>query len=295
LLGEKVLRRAEGTNPLHARAEDLLQVDPTFLAALEELLGGRAERVSDSDIRELSAHAAAALVEKMHAVNQFIQVDRSAQNALCEIYRRSWQKIVESRDIESTLRTFHFPRIRSFLNDRCPPGPGEGLQSSPEIGTVPCSECSPELQVKLLRLDPSTVRQPLLDVGCGARAHLVTFLRCRQVEAFGMDRMIAQKSPYLNEMDWFVLRPGLNKWGTIVSNLAFSNHFVYAERYDPARVDLYRKKYMEILNSLVIGGSFVYAPGAAGLEAQAGEDRFKTETWSISGTYSAVRVTRTRR
>lgn len=51
-----------------------------------------------------------------------------------------------------------------------------------------------------------------------------------------------------------------NKWGTIISNLGFSNHFIHHHLRKGGNYLQYAKKYMQILHSLKPGGSFHYAP-----------------------------------
>ncbi|MGG1617445.1 hypothetical protein ACIFQM_19465 [Paenibacillus sp. NRS-1782] len=53
----------------------------------------------------------------------------------------------------------------------------------------PCEEYTPELQAKLLGLDIARLQEPVLDVGCGAEARLVGYLRSLGIEAYGTDRL----------------------------------------------------------------------------------------------------------
>jgi hypothetical protein len=284
------LKRNESKNLLHAQVEQLLEIDPTFLAALEELLAGAKANPANFNLDEIAADAASSFIDKIYAINQFIQVDNSAKQSLKQIYIESWQKLSETRDIESTLRNHHYPRISEFLAKLYPQALAEAIQFSPTLNRVPCSEYSAELQIRLFRLDLSTMHQPVLDIGCGSQANLVTYLRSRHIEAFGMDRIIRQKADYLMETDWFEMQLGSNKWGTILSNLSFANHLVYTQRYEPNHVPRYLKKYHEILDSLIAGGAFIYAPGVESLEGQTMPEKFHTEKWAISPQHIVTRV-----
>lgn len=64
-------------------------------------------------------------------------------------------------------------------------------------------------------------------------------------------------------MFWNGYRRNLNemkKWGTIVSNLGFSNHFNHHNLREDGNFIKYAKTYMNILYSLKPGECFHYAP-----------------------------------
>ncbi len=92
------------------------------------------------------------------------------------------------------------------------------------IESVACSEYSPDLQIEILQIDIHQIGEPVLDIGCGQQGYLVLFLRQNGVEAYGFDRF-AYTNPALSNSDWFEYKFEKNKWGTIISNLGFSNHF----------------------------------------------------------------------
>jgi hypothetical protein len=288
---QRQLNLNESKNLLHTQVEQLLEIDPLFLAALEELLASSEAGMASFNLAEIAADAAAALVAKIYAINQYIQVDSQAKQALKQIYVQSWQKIVATRDIEATLRNDHYPKIKVYLATLYPQTLRAALQTSPNLGHVPCSEYSAELQMHLFRLDLATLKEPLLDIGCGSQAYLVNYLRSQGIDAYGIDRIIQQKAEFLTETDWFELKLEPKRWGTILSNLSFANHLVYAQRYDPNSVPRYMQKYLEILDSLSAGGSFIYAPAVEILEAQTDERKFCTEKWPVSAQYAVTRIT----
>jgi hypothetical protein len=278
-------------NLLNADVESLLEIDGTFLAALEELLADPAA-ASALQGDDLAGQAAATLVERIYAVNQYIQVDELTWRALKQIYIQSWRKLIESRDIEGTLRGFHYPQIQAVLEGVYPPALKEALRRIPTVHEVPCSEYSPELQLRLFRLDPVTLREPLLDIGCGSRAQLVTYLRTHGVEACGIDRSLKVHAPYLTKIDWFAYHFEPGRWGTIVANLSFTNHFVYAGHYDPEAAKRYPAKYLQILASLAPGGSFRYAPEVPMLERLIYETEYQWDKWPISPGHTVISVAR---
>jgi hypothetical protein len=198
------LKLNEQKNLLHEQADQFLEIDTMFLAGLEELLNRRGD--SSFNLEDLAAEAATAFIDRIYAVNQYIQVDSEARRSLALIYSETWKKLTETRDIESTLRTHHYPRIRAFLKKNYPENLAKALKSSPILGHVPCSEYSAELQMRILRLDLSTIKQPLIDIGCGSNANLVRYLRSRKIEAYGVDRIVRHRADFLTEADWFAPR-----------------------------------------------------------------------------------------
>lgn len=146
--------------------------------------------------------------------------------------------------------------------------------------------------MSLVRLDSSTMREPILDLGCGRRATLVHHLRARNLRAYGIDRNATERSDFLTKSDWLDFNLRRTSWGTIVSNLGFTNHFVYCQKFDRTRVPGYARRYREILDSLIAGGSFVYAPGVEILEDELGKEEFTVDRWPISAQFTATKVTR---
>lgn len=286
---KRQLKLNEDKNLLSAHVETSLEIETTFLAALEELRSGAA-RIPDSRVEELTVEAASGLIDRIYAINQYIRVDAGARQALVKIYTQSWRDLVAARNVESTLRRRHYPRIRAWLGNLYPHTMREALASSPTIGRVPCDEYSADLQMRLMRLDLSTIKEPVMDIGCGREAHLVNFLRSRKIEAYGIDRRVGRKSKFLTEADWFDFPFTPDRWGTIVSNISFTNHLVYALKYETKEVGRYMEKYSQILNSLMVGGSFIYAPRVEILRARADERKFETELWMIAGHHGVTKI-----
>jgi hypothetical protein len=141
------------------------------------------------------------------------------------------------------------------------------------IEAVACSEYSPDLQIEILQIDISQIIEPVLDIGCGIDGKLVKYFRENGIEAFGFDRF-AEDSEFLKNIDWFEFDFGSAHWGTICSNLGFSNHFQHHNLRDDGNFVDYAKIYMDILNSLKVGGSFHYAPGLPFIEKYLDKKKF---------------------
>jgi hypothetical protein len=137
------------------------------------------------------------------------------------------------------------------------------------VGAVPseavCAEYSAETQLRVLGLDLRSMHEPVLDVGCGAEAHLVAAMRQFGLDATGIDRHA--EAEHTIAADWSEFRFAPSSWGTVVSHLAMSLHFVHRHLgADAEPAQRYARKYMEILKSLQVGGSFVYAPSLPFIE-----------------------------
>ncbi|CAN7523028.1 hypothetical protein LJR235_003599 [Pararhizobium sp. LjRoot235] len=88
-----------------------------------------------------------------------------------------------------------------------------------------CANYSPDLQIRILRLEPSEAPGPLLDMGCGERGDLVFHLHTLgRSDAFGFDRLCETAGPLI-QAGWFEV-----PW------------------------------HMDVLRALRPGGSFRYAP-----------------------------------
>jgi hypothetical protein len=129
----------------------------------------------------------------------------------------------------------------------------------PAEKAVVCAEYSLELQLQVLGVSLQDVREPILDLGCGERAELVTRWRAEGRAAVGLDRH--GHGPGIIQADWLVhpFPPGV--FGTILSHQAFSLHFLHHHLAAGDQAAAYARKYMELLRALLPGGSFIYAPG----------------------------------
>ena len=106
---QRQLNLNEGKNLLYSDVEHLLEIDETFLAALEEMVVAPIGAVSSNTLTNLAADAAEAFVCKIYALNQYIQIDAQSKEALKQIYIETWHKLVETKEVESTIRSHHYP------------------------------------------------------------------------------------------------------------------------------------------------------------------------------------------
>lgn len=160
------------------------------------------------------------------------------------------------------------------------------------VQPVACSEYPPDLQLSILQLKPETMFQPVLDIGCGREVNLVNYLRDNGIEAYGIDRF-DNKNPFYTKADWLEYSYKPSKWGTVVSNLGFSNHFTHHNLRSDGNFREYAQKYMEILQSLQTGGSFYYSPDLPFIEMHLDKSKYRCTNFVIEGyVYKASRITR---
>lgn len=122
-----------------------------------------------------------------------------------------------------------------------------------------------ELQLMKLHIDIDELAEPILDLGCGQDGQLVQYLRQEGKEAYGIDRM-ANPNSYIKRLGWFEFDIGEREWGTVISHMAFSNHFIHHHLREDSHYVQYAKSFMKILQSLKVGGLFIYTPGLPFIE-----------------------------
>lgn len=264
-------------NLLHAQAKHFMDIEPGFRSTLEELL-----TLSSSDKAEhlppkLVQFAARTLLKRLFSVNQFLRIDRQKLAELECIYRHTWDTMRQTGNIQVTLRELHYPQLSQWLASLYPIDFLEPIRSLPIVGHVVCEEYSAQLQVALFQIDISRIHQPLIDVGCGSRAILVRYLRSLGVEAYGFDRLLEVQEPYLEQKDWFDYAFERSRWGSVTSNMGFTNHLLYTYHQDRSQFVSYLLKMKDILGSLVIGGSFYYAPGVPFIEDRLAPTHYHVE------------------
>jgi hypothetical protein len=289
---EQQIEINKSKNLLYASVEQVIELDPNFLAALEELLGsasGDSLGCVPSDVVSLAVQA---LLTKLYSINPYLRISPGEVEELEAIYQETWQGMLRTRDIRATLRERHYPQLSRWLAAVYPKEFLKYLRTSPLVGRVVCEEYSAELQVELFQIEVSQMKQPVIDIGCGSHANLVRHLRSLGVEAYGFDRSLETYDGYLEQTDWFeyVFEPV--RWGTVISNMAFTNHLNYAYRHDRAHLERYLLKMREVIESLAVGGRFYYAPGLPFVEQRLAPTQYGVERRCIMDDICVSTVTR---
>lgn len=169
---------------------------------------------------------------------------------------------------------------RQGLRDWCSELFADNIGLGLVAGGAVCEEYSCELQLRVLGIRLEDLDEPVLDLGCGPNGHLVHYLAARGKAAWGVDRAV-EPSDRLMRADWFDLDLVEGKWGTILSHMAFSNHFLHHHLRPDGHPERHATLYMAILRSLQPGGSFHYAPGLPFIERLLPPDRYRVHRVTI--------------
>jgi hypothetical protein len=225
-------------------------------------------------------------------INQYYTFDGRSKKALRDIYVELFSNIKNHKIPIDSIAEKHYESLIKWLQETNPFAEKIYKSKGEIVEPVACSEYSPEMQLKILQIIIKQIKEPVLDIGCGKKANLVMYLRQNGIEAYGFDRFVIENS-FLTNSDWFEYEFNKNKWGTIISNLGFSNHFVHHHFRDDSSFIDYAKQYMNILNSLKIGGSFYYAPDLPFVEQYLDENKFQLTKQNVGNyTYKSISVKR---
>lgn len=231
-------------------------------------------------------------------VNQYFSFNTESVNELKQIYAQlnariratkpnASQKVLDELSIE------HYRNLCDWLV-KTNAFAGKMYDQNEESVQPPvaCSEYAPDLQLAILQIDLKEIQEPILDIGCGREMNLVNYLRDNGFEAYGIDRF-DNENPFYTKSDWleYTYEPG--KWGTIISNLGFSNHFIHHNLRADGNYREYAEKYMEILAALKPDGSFHYAPDLPFIEMHLNLQTYRYTTSAIDGSeFKASQVTK---
>ncbi len=232
----------------------LLQFASETVKAISEI-----DRLDVNAIQLLIDYAADKAIEEFYRVNQYYTFDQQAKDQLKNIYAALFRSFQTQQEPIEAIAKKHYEKLKAWLQETNPFAESIYQNEGETVEPVACSEYSADLQLSVLRIVPEQLMQPVLDVGCGRHAQLVHYLRNLGIEVHGFDRY-EFTSPNLHTADWLTYDYGSEKWGTIVSNLGFSNHFNHHHLREDGNYIQYGKTYMQLLASLKPGGSFHYAP-----------------------------------
>lgn len=220
-------------------------------------------------------------IEEFCRVNQYYSFNIGAKEKLKGIYSGLFKNIHNTKISINDISKNHYKNLRIWLNECNSFAEKIYSNGDEEIKPVACSEYSPELQVNILHIDIKQLMQPVLDIGCGSQGHLVNYLRNHGIEVYGIDRS-GFTQPYFKTADWLEYKYGIKKWGTIISNLGFSNHFNHHNLREDGNYIEYAKTYMSILNSLKVGGCFHYAPDLPFIEKFLNESQYSVRKYRVN-------------
>lgn len=220
-------------------------------------------------------------IEEFCRINQYYSFDSKAKNNLRTIYTHLFDSFqTKTASIENISKN-HYEKLKEWIKNSNPFAEKIYKNDNKDVNPVACSEYCPDLQINVLKIDIKHLLQPVLDIGCGKQGLLVNYLQNQGIEAFGIDRFKFTTSNLIT-VDWLEYDFGKEKWGTIVSNLGFSNHFNHHNLREDGNYIEYGKTYMNILNSLKVGGSFHYAPDLPFIEKYLDNKQFDLNKFDIN-------------
>lgn len=235
-----------------------------------------------------------ALLRWVWQKNQFFELDGEGERALEARYREWLERAqaILSRDAPDAeigaelgeLFRDHRVAVAELIRSQLGPAPRD----------VVSSEYSPDLVLAILGLSPESLVDPVLDVGCGRTATVVRLLRASGRDARGVDR--DAPDDVATRSDWLRFDYGSERWGTVLSHLGFSLHFLHYHLKSDDRSLIYAHAFMRILRSLEVGGTFAYAPALPFIEALLPPDKYACESGALPEALrgdAIVRVERT--
>jgi hypothetical protein len=235
---------------------------------------------SDEDAKLLIDYSTNKALDEFCRINQYFSFNRQSKAELREIYSGFITSIRNKTSSAEALSKTHYQNLKLWLQKSNPFAAIIYSNEDKLLKPVPCSEYTAELQIDILRIDLNSLIEPVLDIGCGKKGELVKRLKASGFEAYGLDRL-SFDCPDLIEADWLEFDYEQRKWGTILSNLGFSNHFNHHHLRNDGNYIGYAKKYMKILESLKINGSFHYAPDLPFVEHHLSNAQFSLAKYEI--------------
>lgn len=256
-----------------------------FLTENQALLA----QLSPDELENLIRFTTGQVLAQLYQINQYYSFNQNDIKKLEDIYNALFQGFQQisnpPADAElENLANAHYIRLQNWLRHTNQFAEKIFKPEEPYIQkTIVCAEYAPEIQLELLNIDLQYIKEPILDIGCGSEARLVHYLRGRGLEAYGIDRS-AENQGFVTKTDWFDFTFDPGHWGTIISNLGFSNQFIHHHHRPDGNFLAYAKKYMEILRSLQPGGAFYYAPDLPFIEMYLDPHQFKIEKKPVAQT-----------
>lgn len=232
-------------------------------------------------IEKVAEYSTDRIITTIFKLNQYAEVNDKIINKINILYNIFIEEVFNKLSLNQAINLEwinilvieHQIRLREIL------GEIDELKIFPKdkkyLDPIPCSEYSAVFQLEILDIDVEKICEPVLDVGCGSSAKLVHYLRAQGIETYGIDRSIEKKSPYVIETDWFKFKIKPNYWGTIISHLSFTNHFKRNHFKKNGNHIVYARSYMDLLNSLKLGGSFFYTPDLPFIEQFLSSDLYE--------------------
>jgi hypothetical protein len=247
--------------------------------------------LDNNSLDQLIVFTAEKALEEFCRINQYYAFSSQAKEELKLIYSELFATLKTDTYSLDIIGGNHYRRLQEWLQKTNPFAEKLYSNASSILSPVACSEYSPELQIQILKIDLKTLQEPVMDIGCGQHGELVNYLCKNGIEAYGIDRYPSNNSNRIN-IDWLEYNYGKARWGTLLSNLGFSNHFTHHHLREDGNYITYAKKYVELLGSLKIGGQFHYAPSLPFIESYLNREDFYVEEHEIESVSKMTIISR---
>jgi len=284
---QKQLHANRNVNILYPAASQSMVIDARFRDAL---LQTKADPASQREISRLIDVTVRECVHNILRINQYLNISEKHRERLAGIYYRTWDLLQSNDDIDTVLRTEHYPAIQAWVSELYPQTLLKTLAHRQKIQGLACSDYSAELQLNVLALDIENIHGPVLDIGCGVSAALVNYLHSSTVEVYGFDRIVEEETPFIKEANWFDYDYSQRSWGTIISHMAFSNHYRYAIHHDPELQKKMESVFHRILLSLSPEGCLILAPGVQELESAVNNRFYRIEVSPVIDNFTLMKI-----
>jgi len=242
---------------------------PVFTKQIGEIIRDQryVNLMNDSEFRrQVTEYTVQKVLAALFDANQFIEVTSQQREKLSSIYTQLFLSLSEQPD-SGTIAAEHYCRLSLWLVESNPYLSKINPPDRDLVARTVCAGYTPEFQLDVLGIVPQTLSEPVLDLGCGESALLVAHLRDSGINTWGLDRHCTVNEPWIIKHNWFEFDFEPGKWGTILSNMAFSLHFLHHQMREDGNYLEYAQKYSEIIRSLKHGGCFHYAPSLPQIEA----------------------------
>lgn len=261
---------------------EMLNTISLFTAELSNL--------SKGDVEILLQNYTNTFMRVFYETDPYTNFSKQDRIDIQKIYIALLRDITSKTDLEQ-IQQRHFARIRKFIKDTNPGIYKINCNPNPQAKHFVSAEYSPELQLDLLKLDRNLLVQPILDIGCGEHGHLVNHLRSHNIAAYGIDCM-HESSSFFHNCNWLEFSYGHERWGTIISHLSFTSHFLHHFLQNDGLDLLYAQTYMRILDSLAIGGHWIYTPDVQFIENLLPSEKYNIDRTWIKADFFKTTITK---
>ena len=274
---------------LFCTADNQFHFNPTTVRAIHSL-GRKLDMISDEDTEILFLNYTEGFIRTFHQTDPYLNFGSKDNLAIRQIYSLLLRDIIDEFPIRE-IEERHYERIRLFIR-KTNPGVYQ-INHNPDRRAkhFECAEYSSVFQLNLLDIDSRYIIEPVLDIGCGEHGYLVEYFRGQHMAAYGID-CLKKSSHYFYDDNWLEFSYGHERWGTIISHLSFNSHFLHHFLLNDGLDILFAQTYMNILESLVPGGHWIYTPAVHFMEDLLPHEKYVINRTPINANFYKTVVTK---